>query len=128
MERPRDRLGRPLPRDADPASAVAGIDPAAVTSDDTAWRLAVAYLDRQRPFHAHEVFEERWRQVATPEREAWRALAQWCAALTHAARGNDVGARSLAARAEATLAAAPAVPAVIDLPRVRQSCRELAAL
>lgn len=128
MERPRDRLGRPLALDADPASAVAGIDADAITSDESAWLLALAYLDQQLPFHAHEVFEERWRQVEGPQREAWRALAQWCAALTHAARGNAAGARALAVRAESTLTATAGVPAVIDQARVLSSCRELAAL
>jgi hypothetical protein len=57
------------------------------------------YLDQGLPFHAHEVLEQRWRCCPEDERGAWRALAQWAAAHTHQARGNQVGARRVAERA-----------------------------
>lgn len=87
----------------------------------------MGYLDRGLPFHAHEVFEARWRTCSARDRAAWRALAQWGAALTHAARGNDVGARRLAERARATLAGAPALPEAVDSARVMTSCAEMTA-
>ncbi len=62
------------------------------------------------PFHAHEVFEQRWRTCPADERAAWRAAAQWGAAETHAARGNAVGAARLAERALETLASARVDP------------------
>jgi hypothetical protein len=125
--RPRDALGRPLPRDASPEVVVAGIDETALRTDDTAWGEAIAYLEAGRPFHAHEVFEARWRRAPRSERDAWRGLAQWGAALTHAARGNPVGAARLAARAMRTIEEAPTVPSCIDLERVHDSCMELVA-
>lgn len=126
-QRPRDALGRPLPLDADPSLAVAGIPEHARDSDAAAWLEAVAYLEGDRPFHAHEVFEMRWRAAPSDTRAAWRGLAQWGAALTHRARGNDVGAARLADRALRTLADAPRIPPDVDLDRVTSSCLELGA-
>jgi uncharacterized protein len=126
-ERARDRLGRPLPRDADPADAVPGVPVNDHLSAEQAWSQALDYLDRGMPFHAHEVFEMRWRQAPTDERAAWQALAQWGAALTHEARGNDIGARRVAARAQSLLVSASVVPACIDVDSVVASCRRLAS-
>ncbi len=128
MTRERDSLGRPLPS-GDPR-AVPGVDPTLVLDNDAvAWSLVCDHLAADRPFHAHEVAELRWRQCTTGDsgssREAWRAVAQWGAALTHAARGNDVGATRLAQRALMTLDSAPHVPAEIDIDQVRASCAAL---
>ena len=125
-ERPRDALGRPLAPDADAALIVPGVPADAGATDGTAWSLAMGYLDDGRPFHAHEVFEARWRTCPAADRPAWRSLAQWGAALTHAARGNDVGARRLADRARDGLAEAARVPECIDVERVLASCDALA--
>ena len=123
-ERRRDRLGRPLPPDADPAEAAEPVPDVTGLTDAQVWRLALDFLDAGLPFHAHEVFEQRWRACPEGDRAAWRGLAQWGAALTHRARGNDVGARRLAERALATLADAPAIPAPVDLTWVHDSVRD----
>lgn len=52
-----------------------------------------------RPFSAHEVLEARWKAGPTEERDLWQGLAQVCVAMTHAARGNQVGADRLFERA-----------------------------
>lgn len=125
-ERPRDALGRPLPFDADPtviSESVADVTP---LTDAQVWATAMAYLDRDMPFHAHEVFEQRWRTAAPADRPVWKALAQWGAALTHAARGNVEGARRLAARARDGLAEMNVAPDGVDAERVRASCERLA--
>ena len=126
-ERPRDRLGRPLPIGTAPEDAappvmdVTGLDDAAV------WAVAMDCLGQGMPFHAHEVFEQRWRTCPSDDRAAWRALAQWGAAVTHVARGNDEGARRLARRALETLGSAPCIPTCIDVEAVRASCRDIAS-
>lgn len=125
MTRPRDALGRPLPP-GDPR-AVPGVPGDLRLSDEQAWQLICSHLDARRPFHAHEVAELRWRQAPAADRIAWRAVAQWGAALTHEARGNAVGARRLAQRAVGTLADAPHIPSAIDVTRIRQSCAPLGA-
>jgi len=125
-ERPRDRLGRPLPIGtapedaAPPVMGVTGLDDAAV------WAVAMDYIAQGMPFHAHEVFEQRWRTCHDDDRAAWRALAQWGAAVTHGARGNEEGAVRLATRALETLRAAPRIPVCIDVEVVRASCRDIA--
>ena len=127
-ERPRDALGRPLPDSAEPELAVPGVPVRATLTDDEAWAEAMAYLESGRPFHAHEVFELRWRLAPEPERPAWQALAQWGAALTHEARGNPRGASAVAARALANLDASEHIPSCVDTALVRESCARLGLL
>ena len=56
-----------------------------------------------RPFSAHEVYEARWKAGPAAERELWQGLAQLCVAITHAERGNRVGALRLLGRARRRL-------------------------
>ena len=112
VERPRDRLGRPLPWDA---TGYPTVPIRADISSTDAIAEARAYLDEGLPFHAHEVLEMRWRCCPPDERDLWRTLAQAAAGVTHEARGNPVGAQRLHARASAALAAyAGPLPAGLD--------------
>jgi hypothetical protein len=56
-----------------------------------------------RPFAAHEVLEARWKAGPDEERDLWQGLAQICVGLTHAARGNSIGAVRLLERGAARL-------------------------
>lgn len=56
-------------------------------------RKARELIDAGRPFAAHEVLEARWKAGPAEEADLWQGLAQVCVALTHAARGNQVGAQ-----------------------------------
>lgn len=111
--RPRDALGRPLPR------GTTGVDPvpeqalAPAESLEEAQRL----LDSGRAFAAHEVLEARWKSAPEAERELWQGLAQLAVGLTHAQRGNERGARELMRRgAERIAAFASDPPYRIDVP------------
>jgi len=94
--RPRDALGRPLPRGA------AGVDRA---PDDLALPPSEALIEAQRllddgfAFQAHEVLEGTWKASPPGERELWRGLAQLAVGLTHIQRGNIPGAVALLSRA-----------------------------
>lgn len=122
--RPRDRYGRPLRRGDDPLTAYPSVPERSFISGIDAWHEAISYLAQDLPFHAHEVFEQRWRCAPASERDTWRALAQWGAALTHAARGNTVGARRLAQRASDGLSSASPID-TIDRGYVAASMRDL---
>jgi hypothetical protein len=79
--------------------------------------LAQRLLDDGRPFHAHEVLEGTWKAAPTVERDLWQGLAQLAVGLTHALRGNRIGAATLLRRGAdriAPYAAAP--PYGIDVP------------
>ncbi|GAA4673553.1 DUF309 domain-containing protein [Streptomyces chumphonensis] len=93
--RPRDGLGRPLPYGA---PGVERQPEGVVRSPGESLTEAQRLLDRGRPFHAHEVLEDAWKSGPEGERELWRGLAQLAVGVTHAARGNAVGAAALLRR------------------------------
>jgi hypothetical protein len=98
--RPRDALGRPLPYGSEEVPRQAeGIRRTPRETIDEAQHL----LDAGRPFHAHEVFEDAWKFTSTPERELWKGLAQLAVGITHLARGNLPGARTLVRRGTAAI-------------------------
>lgn len=93
--RPRDALGRPLPRGE---TGVAGVPDDLVLSAREALLEAQRLLDEGRPFHAHEVLEATWKAAPEAERELWQGMAQLAVGLTHVLRGNNVGAETLLRR------------------------------
>ncbi|MFF3564614.1 DUF309 domain-containing protein [Streptomyces sp. NPDC002574] len=99
--RPRDGLGRPLPYGTE---GVTRQPEGVLRSPEETLREAQRLLDAGMPFHAHEVFEDRWKASPNDERALWRALAQLAVGLTHAARGNAKGATALLSRAADGLA------------------------
>jgi uncharacterized protein len=94
-ERPRDGLGRPLPRGS---AGVERLVEGVVRTPDETVAEAQRLLDAGMPFHAHEVFEDAWKSGADDDRELWKGLAQLAVGATHAARGNANGAVSLLRR------------------------------
>lgn len=111
--RPRDALGRPLPY-----GHPDGVEPVPEEALPPAEALAAAQelLDGGRPFSAHEVLEAAWKACPAAERDLWQGLAQLCVAVTHARRGNGVGATRLLERAAAHLRPyAPAPPHGVDV-------------
>jgi uncharacterized protein len=93
--RPRDDLGRPLPRGA--AGGAAPPDEPAL-APDAALDLAQRLIDSGRAFRAHEVLEASWKAAPPAERQLWQGLAQVAVGLTHAQRGNASGAVALLRR------------------------------
>jgi hypothetical protein len=94
-ERPRDGLGRPLPRGA---VGVERQPEGVVRSPEQTLSEAQRLLDDGMPFHAHEVLEDAWKSAPDAERGLWKGLAQLAVGATHAARGNPTGAVSLLRR------------------------------
>lgn len=94
-DRPRDGLGRPLPRGAD---GVARVPDDQVLPAGEALAEAQRLLDAGRPFHAHEVLEGVWKAADGDERDLWQGLAQLAVGLTHLGRGNRPGAATLLRR------------------------------
>jgi hypothetical protein len=93
--RPRNALGRPLPYGAE---GVEPVSEAPLPPEETL-KAARELVEAGRPFSAHEVLEARWKAGPTEERDLWQGLAQVCVAMTHAARGNQVGVDRLFERA-----------------------------
>ncbi|MDQ2749579.1 MAG: DUF309 domain-containing protein [Actinomycetota bacterium] len=112
--RPRDGLGRPLPRGA---AGVERVREDLVLTPAESLAEAQRLLDARLPFHAHEVLEASWKSAPEPERELWQGLAQLAVGLTHALRGNSAGAAALLRRGRERIAhSASAPPHEIDVP------------
>jgi len=122
--RPRDELGRPLPRSA--AQDVPRIPDDLVISPAEAAALGGRLLAEGRPFHAHEVFEAAWKSIPGPERELWRGLAQIAVGLTHARRGNAAGAVALLRRGAGHVADFAGASAEVDAGYVAAQTSDLA--
>jgi hypothetical protein len=93
--RPRDGLGRPLPRGSE---GVERVPDGLVLAPRESLAEAQRLLDLGRPFHAHEVLEGTWKVAPPRERDLWQGLAQLAVGLTHLARGNRTGAAALLRR------------------------------
>jgi hypothetical protein len=123
--RPRDALGRPLPRGA---TGDEGIPDDLVLPPAQLLQLAQELLDSGRPFHAHEVLEASWKSAPAAERDLWQGLAQIAVGLTHARRGNARGAAALLRRgADRVAGYADAPPHGIDAAGICRAAREMAA-
>jgi uncharacterized protein len=94
--RPRDALGRPLPRGS---PGVERVPEDLQLSPEEALRQAQRLIEGGFPFHAHEVFEGVWKSTSGERRELWQGLAQFAVGLTHLQRGNPRGAVALLRRA-----------------------------
>jgi uncharacterized protein len=117
--RPRDALGRPLPRGA--AGQAPGPDEPALPPAE-ALASAQRLLDADRPFHAHEVLEAAWKAAPAADRDLWQGLAQLAVGLTHVRRGNTAGALTLLERGTARLAGYPSpAPHDVDTGGLQQS-------
>ena len=105
--RPRDALGRPLPR-GEPG--VVGVPDDVVMGPSEALIEAQRLLDEGLPFHAHEVLEAAWKAAPDAERDLWQGLAQLAVGLTHALRGNNLGAATLLRRGADRISGFAAAP------------------
>lgn len=99
--RPRDALGRPLPRGA---VGVERVPEDLVLAPVPALVEAQRLLDARMPFHAHEVLEASWKAAPDEERELWQGLAQLAVGMTHVLRDNPSGATTLLQRARRRIA------------------------
>ncbi len=93
--RPRDALGRPLPRGTE--NLMPQEEPAATPED--ALERGIEHFNAGRYFQAHEAWEEGWHPSPAPERDFWQGLAQLAVGMTHRQRGNAHGAATLLRRA-----------------------------
>lgn len=124
-QRPRDRYGRPMPHGS--VGEVDRVPDDAVFTVEEGIAEAQRLLDGGFAFTAHEVLEAVWKSVPDPERELWRGLAQTAVGVTHAQRGNRVGAARLLRRgADRVEAFGPDAPHGVDVAGVAAFARGLA--
>jgi len=122
--RPRDALGRPLPRGA---AGDERIPDDLLLAPAEALSLAQDLLDTGRPFHAHEVLEASWKAAPAAERDLWQGLAQIAVGLTHARRGNAHGASELLRRGGQRVSGyAGTAPHGIDAAAISRAASDLA--
>ena len=122
--RPRDALGRPLPRGA---AGDERIPDDLVLPPGESLQLAQELVDADRPFHAHEVLEASWKAAPAAERDLWQGLAQIAVGLTHARRGNAHGASALLRRGGQRVSGyAGTAPHGIDAAAISRAASDLA--
>jgi uncharacterized protein len=94
-QRPRDSLGRPLPRgeQGDPSLQV---EPEGTPAELMA--QGVEHFNRGNYFQAHEAWETAWHDSAEDDRDFWQGITQIAVGLTHRGRGNLHGAKTLLER------------------------------
>jgi predicted metal-dependent hydrolase len=96
-ERPRDRLGRPLPWEAEGELELEDFDRLSLEENH---EIARAHARAGRWFPAHEAWETAWKQARdTEEAELFKGLSQMGAGYVHLLRGNAHGATTLLRRA-----------------------------
>jgi uncharacterized membrane-anchored protein len=123
--RPRDRLGRPLPRGSQ--DGVQGVPDDLDLPPAQMLAYAQLLLDDGLAFNAHEVLEAAWKHRPAAERDLWQGLAQLAVGVTHVQRGNVSGAVSLLRRGAERLASVPPpAPHGIDLAGLRGFAADLA--
>ncbi|TPG25584.1 DUF309 domain-containing protein [Mycolicibacterium hodleri] len=98
--RPRDALGRPLPPGS---NGVPRIPERLELPPIESLAYAQGLLNQGLAFNAHEVLEAAWKRSPDNERPLWQGLAQLAVGITHAQRGNPVGAATLLRRGSAHL-------------------------
>ena len=102
-ERPRDELGRPLPKGSATGLHLEYFEALSLAENQ---RLAVRYFDEGQFFGAHEAWETCWNQTkGSADEEFYKGLAQLGAGYTHERRGNARGAAALLRRALGRIAA-----------------------
>ena len=92
--RPRDALGRPLPRGAE------NVMPEEPLPDDPERLLdiGIEHFNAGRFFQAHETWETAWHPSPADERNFWQGMTQVAVGFTHYQRGNPKGAVTLLQR------------------------------
>lgn len=96
-ERPRDKLGRPLPWDEEGELELEDFDALSLEENH---ELARGHARAGRWFPAHEAWETAWKQArGTDEAELFKGLSQMGAGYVHLLRGNAHGASTLLRRA-----------------------------
>ena len=92
--RPRDALGRPLPRGA--INEMPEESPA--RTPEEALMRGIDHFNAGRYFQAHETWEEGWHPAPEPERDFWQGITQLAVGLVHRGRGNAHGSATLLRR------------------------------
>jgi predicted metal-dependent hydrolase len=96
-KRPRDELGRPLPRDAENLLHLEDFDSLSLEENH---RLGRDHFNAGRFFPAHEAWETAWKQSkGTAEEEFFKGLSQLGAGYVHYRRANPHGTFTLLRRA-----------------------------
>ena len=96
-ERPRDRLGRPLPWEAKGELELEDFDSLSLEANH---ELGRRHARAGRWFPAHEAWETAWKQARdSDEAELFKGLSQMGAGYVHLLRGNAHGAAALLRRA-----------------------------
>jgi uncharacterized protein len=121
--RPRDQLGRPLPRGAPNAMVEEELpgDPERLLD------IGIEHFNARRFFQAHETWEAAWHASPLDERDFWQGLTQVAVGFTHYQRGNPKGSVTLLQRGARKIAKYGEVYRGVPVSALAASARKAAA-
>ena len=121
--RPRDALGRPLPRDADNVM----IEEDLPADPDRLLDIGIEHFNARRFFQAHETWETAWHPSPEDERDFWQGMTQVAVGFTHYQRGNPKGSVTLLQRGARKIATYGEVFRGVPVPALAAAARKAAA-
>lgn len=124
MARPRDRTGRPLPRDTTRTDLA---EDWPVETVEEALAAAHWLWDQRRYFEAHECLEHVWHHAPDEDRDFWKGVIQVAVTCVHHQRGNPGGVVATCRKVLANLEGVPSVHHGIDVDELRVFCEGVAA-
>ncbi|MFN2555748.1 MAG: DUF309 domain-containing protein [Nitriliruptorales bacterium] len=122
--RPRDGLGRPLARDAEPELTLEEFD---FHDPKEALGKAIELWNEERFFEAHEVLENVWQAAPEEDRRFWQGVIQVAVGCVHHQRGNIHGTIVLLRKAADKLADYPDIHNEVDVEQLRVFAEGVAA-
>jgi len=121
--RPRDELGRPLPRGAENAM----VEEELPEDPDRLLDIGIEHFNARRFFQAHETWETAWHPSPDDEREFWQGMTQVAVGFTHYQRGNPTGSVTLLQRGARKIAAYGDVYKGVQVAALADAARKAAA-
>jgi uncharacterized protein len=121
--RPRDALGRPLPR-----GAVNAMEEEVLPDDpERLLDIGIEHFNARRFFQAHETWETAWHASPQDERDFWQGMTQVAVGFTHYQRENPKGSATLLQRGARKIASYGEVYKGVPVAALAAAARKAAA-
>lgn len=121
--RPRDSLGRPLPR----GETNEFVEEQLPDDPERLLDIGIEHFNARRFFQAHEAWEAAWHPSPDKERDFWQGMTQIAVGFTHYQRGNPRGSATLLNRGARRISGYGDVYKGVPVARLAAAARKAAA-